>query len=359
MGEAGQAAPREQGWARLLLALAAFLFAPAVAVPAAVLPVTDTFLLLVPAFAVCTLVGWWAGGRAVLPLLWVPLAAFTVWSGTSAMGSYGTLLRAWAVLLAGAFGLLAMLDPRRPFFPRALSAVGMTLVAGLGLSTAMRTPPSRIERLVSQQLERRNAQTTSQLRAVARQEPALWQRFASRYGAAESPIDDFERVLGGVSRASARVFPALLALQSIAALALAWALYHRIGRARVGPPLSPISEFRFNDQLVWGLIVGLTILLLPTVAPERGAAFRLLRSSGLNLIVFFLSLYALRGFGVLSWLLSSRTLSIVFAVALVLVLLPVTAAVAVPGLLSLVTMAGVIGLGDTWFDWRRRARLTP
>ena len=75
--------------------------------------------------------------------------------------------------------------------------------------------------------------------------------------------------------------------------------------------------------------------------------------------MFFLSLYALRGFGVLSWLLSSRTLSIVFAVALVLVLLPVTAAVAVPGLLSLVTMAGVIGLGDTWFDWRRRARLTP
>jgi hypothetical protein len=359
MAEAVQAAPREQGWARLLLALAAFLFLPAIPVLGATLPVTDSFLLLVPAFAACTLVGWWAGGRAALALVWVPLAIFTLVVRMDATGSYGVLLRAWAVVLAGAFGLLALLDIRRPFFPRALGAVAMTLVAGLTISTALRSPVGRVQRIVAQQMERRNAGTIGQLRQLSREQPDIWATVTAQYPNGQAPIDDVEDALGRVTRATSPVFVSLLALQSLAALALAWALYHRLGRARLGPPLASLGEFRFNDQLVWGLIVGLAILLLPSIAPGRGGGFRTLRTLGLNLMVFFLSLYALRGFGVLSWMLSSRTLSIVVAVALVLVLVPVTAGIALPGLLSLVTAAGLLGLGDTWFDWRRRARLTP
>jgi hypothetical protein len=359
MSEAVQAAPREQGWARLLLALAAFLFLPAIPVLGATLPVTESFLLLVPAFAVCTLVGWWAGGRAALAVVWVPLAVFTLVMRMDAMGSYGVLLRAWAVVLAGAFGLLAMLDIRRPFFTRALSSVAMALVAALTIAMALKAPVGRVQRIVAQQMERRNAGTVAQLRALSREQPDIWATVTRQYPNGQAPIDDVEDALGTVTRATAPVFVSLLALESLAALALAWALYHRLGRARLGPPLSVLGEFRFNDQLVWGLIVGLTILLLPSLAPARAAGFRALRTPGLNLIVFFLSLYALRGFGVLSWMLSSRTLSIVVAVALVLVLVPMTAGIALPGLLSLVTAAGVLGLGDTWFDWRRRARLTP
>ena len=359
MADAVQAAPREQGWARLLLALAAFLFLPSIPVLGATLPVTDSFLLLVPAFAVCTLVGWWAGGRAALAVVWVPLAIFTMFTRMDASGSYGVLLRAWAVVLAGAFGLLALLDVRRPFFPRALTALAMALVAGLTISTALRAPIGRVQRIVTQQMERRNAGTITQLRALSREQPEIWATVTSQYPNGQAPIDDVEDALRSVTRATAPVFVSLLALQSLASLALAWALYHRLGRGRLGPPLASLGEFRFNDQLVWGLIVGLTILLLPSLAPTRAGGFRMLRTPGLNLVVFFLSLYALRGFGVLSWMLSSRTLSIVVAVALVLVLVPTTAGIALPGLLSLVTAAGVLGLGDTWFDWRRRARLTP
>ena len=359
MAEAVQATPRKQGWARLLLALAAFLFLPAVPVLGATLPVTDSFLLLVPAFAACTLVGWWAGGRAALAVVWLPLAAFTLLMQRDASGSYGLLLRAWSVVLAGAFGLLALLDIRRPFFPRALSAVAMTLAAAFTISTALRAPVGRVQRVVAQQMERRNATAVAQLRAWSREKPELWATMTSQYANGQAPIDEVEDALGIVTSRTAPVFVSLLALQSLAALALAWALYHRLGRARLGPPLSVLGEFRFNDQLVWGLIVGLTILLLPSLAPARAAGLKVLRTTGLNLIVFFLSLYALRGFGVLSWMLSSRTLSIVVAVALVLVLVPMTAGIALPGLLSLVTAAGVLGLGDTWFDWRRRARLTP
>ena len=359
MSEAVQAAPREQGWARLLLALAAFLFLPAIPVFGATLPVTDSFVLLVPAFAACTLVGWWAGGRAALAIVWVPLAAFSLFMRMDASGSYGVLLRAWAVVLAGAFGLLALLDVRRSFFPRALTALAMALVAGLTISTALRSPVGRVQRIVTQQMEKRNAGTIAQLRALSHEEPDIWATVTAQYANGQAPIDDVEDALGSVTRKTAPVFLSLLALQSLAALALAWALYHRLGRARLGPPLASLGDFRFNDQLVWGLIAGLVILLLPSLSPSRSGGFRALRTPGLNLIVFFLSLYALRGFGVLSWMLSSRTLAIVVAVTLVLVLVPMTAGIALPGLLSLVTAAGVLGLGDTWFDWRRRARLTP
>ena len=110
---------------------------------------------------------------------------------------------------------------------------------------------------------------------------------------------------------------------------------------------------------MWGLIVGLTVLLLPTVAPGRAVAFRMLRTFGINLIVFFLSLYALRGLGVISSVLPQRTLGIIVAIAVLLALVPATTGIALPGLLSLVTGAGLLGLADTWFDWRRLARPLP
>ena len=126
------AAPREQGWAGVLLALAAFLLVPAIPVAGALLPVKEGWVLLLPALAACTLLGWWSGGRASLAIFWVGLAAFALFigGGSGSWGAYGTLLRAWAIILAGAFGVLAFVDTRRPLFARALSAVAMTLVAG-------------------------------------------------------------------------------------------------------------------------------------------------------------------------------------------------------------------------------------
>ena len=89
------AAPREQGWAGVLLALAAYLLVPAIPVAGALLPVTEGWVLLVPALATCTLLGWWAGGRASLAVFWVGIAAFTLFGGAPRgdLGPYGTLLR--------------------------------------------------------------------------------------------------------------------------------------------------------------------------------------------------------------------------------------------------------------------------
>jgi hypothetical protein len=132
----------------------------------------------------------------------------------------------------------------------------------------------------------------------------------------------------------------LLALESLAALALAWATYHRLGRTRLGAPLQPLREFRFNDQLVWGLIVGLTTILVPTLSTLRGF--------GQNLLVFFGTLYAVRGLGVLSWFMAPGTLA------------PVLQVFAALAFLFLAVAAIALGLGDTWADWRgRAARPTP
>src|SRR5690349_9235937 len=221
-----QAAPREQGWAGVLLALAAFLLVPAIPVAGALLPVTEGWVLLLPALAACILLRWWSGGRASLAVFWVGIAAITLFTGSrGSWGAYGTLLRAWAIILAGAFGVLAFVDTRRPLFARALSAVAMTLVAALGITTALRAPTSVVGRVVSEQLDRRNASAVAQLRTLASEQPEAWARIVSQYPAGRSPLDDVAGMLATMTKAGAAAFPALLALQSLAALALAWALY--------------------------------------------------------------------------------------------------------------------------------------
>ena len=153
---------------------------------------------------------------------------------------------------------------------------------------------------------------------------------------ADSLATQMEQQLQSAPDYALRLFPALLALESLAALALAWAVYHRLGRVRLGPPLAPLKEFRFSDQLVWGLVAGM-LLVVTGVAP--------LGALGGNLLLFFGVLYALRGLGVVLWFLAPgrlvMALLIGFAVLFWLVL----------GVLAL-----GVGVGDTWLDWRRRVR---
>jgi hypothetical protein len=143
----------------------------------------------------------------------------------------------------------------------------------------------------------------------------------------------------GMPARSLVVLPAMLALESLAALAVAWGLHHRLGRVRIGPPPAPLRDFRFSDQLIWGLIVGITAVVLPALADVRPA--------GANLLVFFGALYVVRGLGVLSWLLRARRWTKVTLVAVGLLAWQLLAAFAL-----------ALGVGDTWLDWRSRTRPT-
>src|SRR5687767_7707277 len=157
-------APRERGWARLAFALAAFLLVPLFPAVRAVLPVENTLILLVPSIAVCFLLGWWAGGRLSLALVWLMFAAWVLAQpAPDEGGSYYDLARAWGLLLAGAFGVTCILGKQGPFFTRVLSAIGLALLVGLAHGVAGRTSFRRVESVLDVQYEVRNRQSIDAL----------------------------------------------------------------------------------------------------------------------------------------------------------------------------------------------------
>jgi hypothetical protein len=304
--------------------------------------VEETLLLLLPALAACCLVGWWAGGRLSLALVWVALAAWAL-SQPAVPGSFYNLVRGWSLLLSGGFGLVCLFLPTRPFFSRALTTVALALIIVLLLGLRGPLTEARARQAVQTEYARRNSETMASFRESWTQHPELAQ---SMRQIAVSP-DTLDGRLRSMATAGTELFPSLLLLESLVALALAWATFHRLSRMRLGAALGRLKDFRFNDQLVWGLIVGLAIVFVPALGFLGGA--------GRNLLVFFGALYAVRGLGVLSWFFAPGALAVTVIVGLAMLFWP---AVAVLGFLLLALAAFGLGLGDTWADWRRRTRPT-
>jgi hypothetical protein len=338
----------ERGWGRLVLAILAFLFVPMMPHLRALLPIDQTMLLFVPAVAACALVGWWAGGRPFVAIAWVGLAALVTMQTDPAQGAFFNLARGWSLLVAGAFGLVCLFTVRRPMFSRALAAVAVALAIAAVMSLLGPVTMSKAASTVAAEFDRRNAETVATVNGFIDQHKQEWQEITTKVPQLASAPQETEQQLKLFASAGSIVFPALLALESLAALALAWATYHRLGRARLGAPLGKLREFRFNDQLVWGLIVGLTIVLLPTLASVQGV--------GKNLLMFFGALYAVRGVGVLTWFLAPGTLTIALVVGFVLLGVPLLNLISVLVFMMLGVTALALGLGDTWADWRNRAR---
>lgn len=340
-------APRERGWARLAFALAAFLLVPLFPAMRAVLPIENTLVLLVPSIAVCFLLGWWAGGRLSLALVWIGFAAWVLAQPAPPFSTaYHDLARAWGLLLAGTMGVVCILGRQGAFFPRALAATGLGLLIAFSHLAVASGSLERLARMLESQFEARNAQSADalglSLRRVTDRVPSM--RDVMNEGTVDQTAGELQRL----SELATPLYPALLALESLVVVALAWTLYHRLSRARIGPPLTPLRAFRFHDHLAWGLIVGLTLVLLPGL---KG-----IEHVGQNLVLFFGTLYALRGLGVADSFLR-RSAAILAVVAIFAVLHPRPYA----ALMTLATVLGafaVLGVSDAWGDWRRRARTT-
>jgi hypothetical protein len=343
-------APGERGWGKLLLGVLAFVLIPSIPQFKALIPIEHTMLLFVPALAACTLVGWWAGGRVILAILWVGLAIFVAVSSPLGNSTFYNLSRGWSLVLAGAFGLVCLFGARRPFFPRALVAMLLSLGLALIMSAIGPVTGAHVSTAVRDELARRNTETIQTLDGFINSYPNEWNRLVERIPQFGQLRGETEKQLRMIAGAGEALYPSLLAIESLLALALAWAIYHRLSRARLGPPLGRLRDFRFNDQLVWGLIVGLTIVFLPTLASVRIV--------GRNLLVFFGALYALRGLGVLSWFMAPGALAVTATVGFAMLWWPVLSTIAVAGFLFLAIAAFGLGLGDTWADWRSRARPT-
>lgn len=232
--------------------------------------------------------------------------------------------RAWALLAGGWFVGITLAAPHWRLPDRLLGAVGGALAVS-GLILASRTGAwSTLDFVVSENVLGGVATTIEALTLL-------------RGGEALSPA--LTTALQETARAQVEVFPAMMAVASMAAIAVAWWLYQRL-RGEGDQGIGPVRGFRFNDHLVWVMIGGL-LLLVTRWGDVLGRA-------GANAVVLMGALYALRGAAVFMFISGGLSLFgyVMLAVALLL------AAPVVVGVLMMV------GIGDTWFDVRARMRET-
>ena len=85
-------------------------------------------------------------------------------------------------------------------------------------------------------------------------------------GGASPLVATLERSVEAGVRLASAVFPALLLLQSFAALALGWTLYQRLARSPLGVPVGRLRAFRFDDNLIWGVVLALIALQTSTTS---------------------------------------------------------------------------------------------
>jgi hypothetical protein len=151
----------------------------------------------------------------------------------------------------------------------------------------------------------------------------------------------------------AKIYPAMLALASLCGLAVAWWLWRRV-TLREAQPLRALRDFRFRDELVWLFVLAVALLVLPWGVETRRA--------GANLAIFMGALYALRGLGVMLVLYNTKISAILRARSRLPLGPLVGVLVFLFSLLFLPMVAAttlVVGLGDTWLDWRARIRSLP
>jgi hypothetical protein len=253
---------------------------------------------------------------------WVWLLGAVSWSALWLMHAGGLgaqFARSAAVLVSGCFLALTLWRPSNRMC-RALTATGgaalalMVWMVGLGVRWAA-------------------------VRAAVQEEMEVFQT-AMRRALSDSPNwSEMSRQVSLMADTVSLLYPGLLALAAIAGMRLAWAWYHRIADRPVGAPPVPFPAFGFNDQLIWGWVVGLGLALVPMPgwAPVAGA----------NILLVWGALYATRGLAVMAYFGRRTPPAVLVALAMVTVVL-------LPFILGGLT---IVGLADTWLDFRRR--LTP
>lgn len=255
---------------------------------------------------------------------------------TAPAGLADDVVRAWAVLLTGAFLATTLWRPR-PLFTRAAIAVGVAVAATAVWSVWLGLDWGAVELAVAHQ-------TREALRLAQ-------ENIGGAPGIPDSGGTLFQlvQVVSDGAGPMATLFPALLGLLALAGLALAWEWYGRIAEHPLPPAAGRFRDFVFSDQLVWGLVVALALVLihafplpgggrLPPEALDTGAWL------GANLLLFLGALYALRGVAVLAARLDKMPGFLWLALGFgALFVLPIV----VLGL-------GSLGLADTWVHFRRR-----
>lgn len=261
--------------------------------------------------------------RPHLQFLGVALAVLA-FSGSEG-GAFWYAERGWSLILGAWFVIMVVALPGAGFLSRALAALGASVVSAAIFLSLRPGDWSSLDWTISRRIN-----------GAAADLATIWANAST-----DSWAGRFSGGVYQVAEIQILLHPALVSLASLAGLGIAWWAYRRIA-VRDHAPLGPLREFRFRDELVWLLIAGILLLILPI----GGAAVR----TGANLLMFMAALYALRGAAVLLVLFGLQGFGgAVFAGLAFLFLYPVVLATTI-----------MVGLTDTWFDLRaRRAAARP
>ena len=257
---------------------------------------------------------------------WLWFAALVVWLGlwsTSPGGLLDQVIRAAGILAIG-IGAPLLLVGAGTMTSRALQAVGV-MTAGTSALCALLDIRWRDVEL-----------------AALRQGWAAYNQFleqAGNQGAAMEPArtQGLEAIADSL-RPMATIFPGLMALLAFAGLLLAARWARRISPQPAIPALGPFRDFRFTDQLVWLVVAGLAGVLFPVPLEVHDPAA--------SMLFFGCGLYALRGGAVVATGLARAPRVLIAA-------LVVGALFLLPFVLGGCTL---LGLADTWLDFRRRMK---
>ena len=259
---------------------------------------------------------------------WLSVAVAAVILGLGFAGSRPSGLewyvpRAWSLIAGGAFVAVSAARGRNGLVDRSLWAIGVALSVVLLIGLAR---PGVLQGV--------NWWMAAEIRQAALVAGGILERLQ---GSADPEVRrQLEVAVQRWVGFQQDVYPAMLSLATVAALGLAWFGFERLSGCFRSP--GPIREFRFSDHLIWLLIGGLCLLVLPM----GGLAFRV----GENAALFMGGLYLLRGAAILLWIGAAAATSVWSGVLLALAALflyPVVLGTAL-----------VLGLSDTWIDLRAR-----
>ena len=227
------------------------------------------------------------------------------------------LERGWALLLGSCFVGLSIARPKMKISDRALEAVFGALVLAAILMTLMSGAWNIVDWVISDRVRA----TVAQVIALGGSEGLAPTLITALYQTAEGQI---------------LIFPALTALASMSALLLSWWLFIFFS-GRSEEALGSVKNFRFNDHLIWMLVVGLFLLFTRWNEP--------LQRLGSNAVVFIGALCAVRGAAVIVFITGGFS---VLGYAMTLLGLVIVTPIVLGG-------AVLIGIADIYLDFRKRS----
>lgn len=293
--------------------------------------------LLYAGFSVVSPLAMVAGPLAVMLLLYQPgrremlLAAMmlglVVVDVVTAASSFGRIEATWVLLVTGAAAaVVGRRGIESDLVNTGLLVVGAAAVAAVLLIGVTTHTWSEVRWAAENHFGWKSSRVMGLLLASARTAPEA------------QVVETLRASATATVKMIGTLFPGLVMLQALAAMAAGLAVYRMVVREPRGPALPKLKDFRFNDHLIWGVVLA----LVAVVTPGLGSV----RVLGGNIGVFFGGLYAARGLGVISGLAAAVGMngpfSVLLGVLITVFLMP----------LALFTALG-LGVSDTWVDWRK------